>query len=397
MPANNAQNAATLNMQARQLIKLMSIKRIQSIANINYDPTKNNRQIINPQNVGLIRGFWVQVTHTVSNGSAVDIDLTQFGPANALSMIQFDDLNNVTRIQTPGWHLHLVNSCKARRPFGAALEHTATDSPIDYGANWINQISAPAQIAAGGVGTVIMRYWVPLVYGGDDLRGGVYANVVNSTMRLFFDAPGSNGVVTAVTQGSDDTLAMYVGHAAGSVALVTITNTNLLVYQEYLDQLPVNNGQVILPVIDLATIYELKQTSQTGIVAGQDFNYQYANFRDFLSTIVVYNHDPSVQDGRGVGADINYWALQSANASNVWKMDPGLIAHMNRNFMQTDFPPGVYYFGTREKPINTQQYGNMQLVLNAITAQPNAYQLVGVEDFALQQTLSMAGSLASGG
>jgi hypothetical protein len=37
----------------------------------------------------------------------------------------------------------------------------------------------------------------------------------------------------------------------------------------------------------------------------------------------------------------------------------------------------------------------MQLIVNAITATNNPYQLVAVEDFALVQTLSMAGSLAA--
>jgi len=98
---------------------------------------------------------------------------------------------------------------------------------------------------------------------------------------------------------------------------------------------------------------------------------------------------------RGVGADINFWALQSANFTNIWKKEPGLIALQNRNHMQTDMPPGVYYFGSREKPISTVQYGNMQLILNALTANAGAYVLAGFEDFALVQTLNMAGSLAA--
>jgi hypothetical protein len=129
-------------------------------------------------------------------------------------------------------------------------------------------------------------------------------------------------------------------------------------------------------------------------VAGQDFPYQYANFRDFLSTFAVYVNNGTT-GARGVGADINYWALQSANFTNIWKKEPALVALESRQLIQTDFPPGVYYFGTREKPISTTQYGNMQLVLNAATAANNPYELIAVEDFALVQTLSMAGSLAA--
>ncbi len=63
--------------------------------------------------------------------------------------------------------------------------------------------------------------------------------------------------------------------------------------------------------------------------------------------------------------------------------------------MQADMPPGTYYFSSREKPISTVQYGNMQLILNAITAGAGAYVSVGFEDFALVNTLNMAGSLAA--
>jgi hypothetical protein len=99
---------------------------------------------------------------------------------------------------------------------------------------------------------------------------------------------------------------------------------------------------------------------------------------------------------RGVGLDVNYWALQSANFTNIWKKEPGLVAlEQSRLAINDDFPPGVYYFGSREKPISTLQYGNMQLILNPITAAAGAYLLVGTEDFALVQALSTAGSLAA--
>ena len=148
----------------------------------------------------------------------------------------------------------------------------------------------------------------------------------------------------------------------------------------------------MLPILDLATIYELKYTNVTAITPAQDFPYQYANFRDFLSTISVYNNNGSY-NGRGVGADINTWALQSANFTNIWKIEPALAAIMARQHIGLDLPPGTYLFDSRNRPISTTQYGNMQLVLNAITAAAGAYELIAVEDFALVQTLSMAGSL----
>jgi hypothetical protein len=388
-----------INAVARALIKQRSVKMTQPIFSSTFtasgtaelSSTQPTVTVI-PRNVGLIKGFWVKVLATVTNGSAVQIDRTDFGPANVLSQVQFNDLQNNTRIQTSGWHLNFVNTIKGRMPFGSAIVNSSgIDTPILYGSNWTGQISAPQQIDAGATGTITMWYWVPLAYSEDDLRGCVYANVLNATMQLLLSFPQRS----TVDNGSDATLAMYVGDIAGSTTLARISAATITVYQVYMDQLPIANGQVVLPVTDLATIYELKNTALTAIVPNQEFPYQYANFRDFLSTFVVF-----VNTGaggiRGVGLDVNYWALQSANFTNIWKKEPGLVAlEQSRLAINDDFPPGVYYFGSREKPISTLQYGNMQLILNPITAAAGAYLLVGTEDFALVQALSTAGSLAA--
>lgn len=396
MPATQQKYTnAQINQMARQAIKALSIKMEQQIYSTNSVPANVPVLRVQPNNVGLLKGFWIKVVHTISNGSAVQINLTDFGPANALSKIVFRDLQGNTRIECSGRQLHWTNTAKARRPFGTAMVRlTGFDSPVNYGSNYINQISAPATIDAAGVGTVTMWYWVPLAYSDDDLRGAIYGNVVNGTMQLELTFPVANQGI-AVQNGTDNLQAMYVGDVAGSVALVSITNALVTVYQVYQDQLPTHPELgVLLPIVDLATIYEIKETQITGFTAAQDFGYQYPNFRDILATYYTYMQ-ASATGARGVGADINYFSLQAANMTNVWKKEPGLIALQTRNFLGVDMPPGVYYFGSREKPIVTTQYGNMQLINNPVTAGAGAYAMVGLEDFALVQSLSMAGSLQS--
>ena len=390
---------AQVNAQARSLINALAVPREQIIsaqtftasgtANISASQPVVN---ITPRMVGLIRGFIVKVQATVTNGSAVQIDLTDFGPANLISLFQFQDLANNTRIQTTGWHLAFINTAKQRRPYGTSLVRgTGFDSPINFGSNMAGQISAPSTIAAGGTGTVTMWYYVPLSYSEKDLRGAIYANVVNATMQLSL----TFNAQPVVANAADATQAAYVGDVAGSVALAVISAATVTVYQDYLDQLPVSQqGGVILPPLDISTIYELKNTLVTSIVANQEFPYQYANFRDFLSTFCVYVNTAST-GARSNGTDINYWALQSANFTNIWKRNPDRIALIVRNSLQVDPPPGVYYFSSRERPISTQQYGNMELVLNALTAGTGAYLLVGVEDFAMLNNVVGAGSLAA--
>lgn len=394
MPQNQQMNAQQVNALARAAIKARAVLMRQNIFQQTVTPASNPTVTVNPRNVGLIAGFWVKVVATVHNPAGADINLTDFGPANVLSQVQFNDLNNNTRIQTPGWHLHFINSIKSRRPFGTALiKGSGFDSPIAYGDNFAAEINAPGTIPAGTDETLTMWYYVPLAYTHDDLRGAVYANIVNATMQLNLSFAGQFGTSVCAASGADPTLAIYQAVAAG-VGTVTLSSATITVYQEYFDQLPMGPNGVLLPILDLATIYELKQTTQSAITAGSDFPYQYANFRDFLSTIAVYVNN-GTSGAKGNGSDINYWALQSANFTNIWKHEPALQAFLTRQLLGTDLPLGTYYFGSREKPISTTQYGNMQLIMNPITAANTPYQLVAVEDFALVQTLSMAGSLAA--
>jgi hypothetical protein len=393
--ATGQMSPAQLNSIARAAIKARAVKMTQQIFSQTYGAAANTSNValsqpvitVNPRNVGLIRGFWVKAVATFNNQSGGTATLTDFAGSNIFTQIQFNDLNNNTRIQTAGWHVGFINSIRARRPFGASLVRTTgEDDQVNYGSNW-PVAQAAATIGTGTQGTVTFWYYVPLAYSDDDLRGAVYANVVNATMQLNLTL-NPNATVTTAT---DSTLAIYTAATPGTNWFSQLAVT---VYQEYYDQLPVGPGGVLLPILDLATIYELKNTVNTAVVPAQDFPIQYANFRDFLSTVAVFINTGAT-GARGTGADINFWALQSANFTNIWKLEPNLIALKTRNHLQTDMPPGAYYFSSREKPISTVQYGNMQLVLNAITAGAGAYVLLGYEDFALVQTLSMAGSLAA--
>lgn len=394
MPQANM-SPADINSRARNAIRALSSYMTQPL--FSESGLQNKNQItIKFQNVGLVTGFWVKVTLTIHNGSAVQINRTDFGPANALSNIQLTDFANVTRHNAPGWLMHFLNAAKTRRAYGSALVRTTGfASPINYGDLGTQQIDAPATIAAGADGTVVMWYYIPASYSRDDLRGCLYANVVNATAQMLLSLPGTNGVSVAVANGTDSTQALYVGNAAGAVTAVAMTDAAISVYQCYWDNLPYDQGKLLLPVTDLMTAYEIKYTTQSAITPNRDFPYQYSNYRDFISTTVVYVNDAA--GTRASGTDITFWQLLAANLTPVWKKEPGLVILENRNNgIETDFPPGVWYFDSRDRPISTTQYGNMQLVMTPSVAAAGAYQMVGVEDFALLSTLSTAGSLAAG-
>lgn len=372
-----------MNLMARGAILAQGIEMTQNIFSQTIATPGSTNNVINvvPRNVGLIKGFIVKVAATVQNntGGAVAITPTRFAAANVLSQIVFNDLNNNVRINTTGWHMNFVNTAKNRRVFSAAA---TTDSPIAYGNNFLQTIAQPASIADTMTGIVYMTYYVPLAYSDDDLRGAVYANVVNATMNLQLTINP-----TPVAAAANSTLAAVYQAAGGAGAFTTVT---VNVYQVYIDQLPMGKAGPILPMMDLSTVYELKNTAMTGIVVNQDFPIPYSNFREFMSTFLVYQNGIQMNSG----TDVNYISLQSANFTNLIKADPYVFATKARNTIGDDFPPAVYYMDNRRKPISTIQYGNMQLILNASLVNANANVLMGYEDFALVNIVSGAGSLA---
>jgi hypothetical protein len=375
-----AQKAMDANNLARAAILQSAYPMLQQIYSGNLNPASQTSLNVLPQNVGLISGFFVEVLVTFNVGATTALALSPFGPANVLQNVQFTDLQNYQRINTPGWHIHFLNSARQGRPF---FSSTPSDSPIGYGSNW-GVITAPSAPAGGSTGnTLRMFYWVPLQYASHDLTGGIYAGVYNATMNLQLNFATS--AQFAVSTG-DPLTAVYTGNTA------TVTNYAVNVWQAYWDQLPVQNGKPVLPAIDLSTIYELKQITYPNVPVAQDFYMGYSNFRHFMSTIAIFDNGaswPSITPG----SDINYWSFRTANYLDTKKADPYLWKGKERQRILTDFPKGVYYFDHRDKPIYTQQTGNINLVLNASTANAGAQVLTGYEMLATVSNLQNAGSL----
>lgn len=376
-----------LNAYQRQAVLASAVEMTQQIFSTTVLPSATSVLNVVPRNVGLLKKFIVEISGSVTDAHASDdLTITDFGLANVLSQVVFTDLNNNTRIQTSGRHLHVVNTAKERKSYTTAIQQ---DTAFGTGVSWpVTSFTSPV-VHGAGAKTFRMVYDVPIAYADHDLRGAIYANVVNAVMNLQLTINQTGFFADVATDTSN---AVYSGSAAG-VAASTLGNCTVTVYQVYYDQLPVGQQGVILPVLDLSTIYELKNSKFTPLTVGVDFPIPYANFRDFLSTMVIFNNDGAT--GRlSTGADINYLALQSANFTNLWKIDALLAAQRANKAINVSLPKGTYYFDSRKKPISTTQYGNMELVINPSTAAAGSYASVGWEDFALQNTLAGASSLS---
>lgn len=382
-------NAVQANALARNMIVGGAVKRTQQIFAKTIDPSVEDTINVVPRNVGLILGFIVQVKTNiaVADSTGTALTRTKFGPANLLKQITYVDLQNNTRINTTGWHLAMLNAARSGAPYLAARQNLSY--PMDYGNHWTDLIQGPATIAQDADGDVSMTYFVPLSYSDEDLRGAVYAQVVNATQNLQLVL--NSGLVQARTLVASTDAGYVTANSGTAPADVTVDNFDITVYQVYYDQLPLGEERkVILPILDMSTIYELKHTAIPGVTQGQDFPLPYSNFRDFLSTIAIYRN--RAHDLMNAG-DINYIALESANYTNIFKVDPDIAGAWGRQTIADDFPMGVFYIPTRSKPVSTVQYGNMNLVVNCADVQSNAAWLVGYEAFALTNILPSAQGL----
>lgn len=374
-------NPAVQNMQARAIVTGNAVKLNQQIYSQSVNPATNPTLNIQPRNVGLILGFLVEVSGTLANTAATGLTRTDLGSSNILKNITFTDLNNVTRINTTGSHLALLNSARQGFGFGGAY---APNLPMNYGQNF-NPFSGPATIAVSASGNVKHTYWVPIAYSQNDLRGGIYAAIVNATMnlQLTLNAVPAIGAIPA----NDPLGAIYSGNAAATWA----GNIQVNVNQVYLDQLPTSSGVPILPMLDLNTIYDIKYVTVNGLATGQDFPISYANYRQFLSTLLMFDNGGSFN----AGTDVNYLALTAANSTNLFKLNPNIAALQARQTFMADPPPGIYYFDHRDRPVDTITFGNMQLVINPSLVNVGAQVVVGYEAFAQTSQLGGASSLAS--
>lgn len=377
--ANSPQmSAAQANALSRQLIIGNSQKMIQQIASATFNPTQNPILNIAPRNVGMILGFYVRVTAGVTNGATTQANRTNFGSANLVKNFTYTDLQNIQRINTSGAHIALLDAVRQGFVFGGSY---APNVPMSFGNN-MAPFAGGATIAANGTDTVTHTYYLPLAYSSQDFRGAVWANIINATQNLAIQ------INTTPFVGATDPLnAIYSGNAAGAYT----NNVTVTVYQVYYDQIPMANGQPVLPVQDLNTVYDLKFTAVNGLTAGTDFPTPYSNYRRFLSTIVTYDNGGAYNPG----TDINYFALVGANSVQLFKYDPLVASIMARQAVMCDMPTGTYLFDSRDKPLDTINYGNLELVMNPVTVGANSQAIFMYESFMDAQVIANASSLAS--
>lgn len=407
--AQAAQAAAQANAGARAAVLSNSIEALAVIfSQSGINPASQAVVNVPPRNVGLIRGFYVHVATAFTTGVTTTLSRTTMGPSNLLSLVTFNDLSNQQRINCQGWYLPYLDSQRRRnQSFSSELSTgvpgsaaSGTDTPLGLSANFTSNfatsgtntpiMSCPATIAPSTAATIDMWYYVPISYTDRDLRGAIYAGVVNSVMNLQLTF---NTGSFQVASTADPTFAVF--QSSGAVNAITGQTWAVEVYQDFLDQLPFSNQGPILPFQDLSWSYLLNTTFFTSMTVGQDYPIPFPNFRNIQSLTLGYDNG----GGLNGGSDINYLSLQSANYTNIFKISPAMSAIITRSTLHNDMPKGMYYFDFRRKPLSTVQYGNLNLVVNPSLVQstlgPPQF-FVGFEQLAMQNQVVGAGSLGGG-
>lgn len=335
------------------------------------------------RNVGLVKRLIVEFSATITAGATSTQTLTPLGLSNLVSNVTFIDLGNNTRINTTGWHLNLVSSVKRRRVFAAAY---SSDTPNGYGNNNNRVMYAPATISANASTPVRFILEIPFVKNNHDLRGAIFADVTNAVMQVQITLNPQ----MFVSSTADKTLAVY--QSAGS-DLASISAVAVQCNQNYLDQLPRNpqNAAPILPALDLGTAYLLNNTASGLPVVNQDNGFSFVNARSYESVAYIYDNNGTLNAN---GTDLNYEQVTSANFTQILRYDGMMAVVSERDVIGTDFPLGTRYLDFRHRPINTDQYGNMQLIINPSSVLGSAATfLFGWEAYGIIGQVNQAGSL----
>ena len=395
-PVNSAAQAIAQNAAARTLIL-----RGGPVNGAYQPPAINMWQPINPtlpaspapgsvitfqiRNVGLVKRLIVRFTATITAGNTSAQNLTAFGLANFVSNVTFSDLGNNQRINTTGWHLTAVASAKRRGVFGAAY---TTDTPLGYG-NINNRIMyAPSQITATNSSEIDFQLEIPFVKNDTDLRGAIFADVTQATATVQITLNPNMFVAST----ADPTLAVYQSAGAD---LASLSGLTMAVYQNYLDQLPRMGGVPILPQLDIGTAYLLNNSSSGLPVANQLNGAAFTNARTYESVTWYYDNNGTLNIN---GTDLTAVQLTSANFTNIQNLDPKMLGLMCRNVIGDDFPKGMYYMDFRDRPIDTNQYGNMVLNIQpSSVGGSGAYIGYGWEAFGIIGLVNQGGSIPTGG
>lgn len=299
-------------------------------------------------------------------------------PFNVMNRVKLTDFDGTDRVNSSGYQLFVLNSVRRRMQYGynngsaiPVLTSPTTGSGLVGAARQLN-----------------FQIEIPLAFDPQsDLRGALLTQTAVGEAYINIDW---NNVLVSATGDAD----AVFSSATGSLANVSF---NVSAFQEYL--LPQTiNGQVPLPTFDLMTVYEfagaLKSADNIAVNSEKLFNYP--NVRSVIGAYFNFVNGGVLNPAT---TDVAKFRV-IANGNNVLKEYNARDKLFEQRIYMvdgSDLRPGTYFEPTRQKPIETALFGNVQygitpLVVNA----GNTYYEVAFESFYTKGSTLPGLSQASG-
>jgi hypothetical protein len=331
-------------------------------------------------NAGVLTSIKLDVTLPINTiGTATAVPGRQ-APYNVIDRIRLTDYDGTDRVNMSGFQAYILDSVRYRIPYGINNEGPllgASNTPPQLGGAVLSP-STPTAVS-GSVQNLRFYLEVPVAYDPEsDLRGAILAQTAVGEMFVTIDWASLATLFNAT--GNDTNV--YSGAGTTTMTFGTPTVT---VFQEYLMPQSLANGQIPLPLIDLQTVYEIQGNIRTSdnLAANQEKLINFPNVRTVIGAYVNF-----VQNGQLRATDVSQFRL-IANGNNILREFSQYAQFIEqRNYLEGDLALGAYFWVFRQRPIETQLYGNVQMGIT-----PNAVSGVSFMDYAFESFYTKGATL----
>lgn len=369
MPGNapNPAQIAQANMQARQML-LASAPRARKNVVTATAPLGGTLRL-KLFNVGIISKLMLEVTAAVTIGTASATPSVK-APWNIISRVRLTDYDGTDRVNLSGFQLWVLNCVRSRTLYA-----------FNNGGGSISAFTNPSVPTAVGAQTITFDVEIPLAYDVNnpvtqlqDLRGAILGQTAVGEMYLSIDFIG-----TLISNGDVD--AVYTNSGSATCVATTTNLFTVTLWQDYFLPQALSNGQLVLPNVDLTTVYELNGNlkSSDNIAVNTEKLINYPNLRSVIGFYANY-----VTGGALAAGNVSKSRL-IANGNNVLRDNSERLQYFEqRTFMipDLDLPGGVYFQAHRNKPMETALFGNLQWGLTfSVVSGGNQYVEQATESF----------------
>jgi hypothetical protein len=358
--ANSAQNQVDQNLAIRRLVLAQFPRELIKTPTVAVGSTfVGTTTRIKLKNVGittLIR-LMVEIPVTIATANQT---LSPWAPWNLIKRVTVTDVDGSIRTQASGIELYAINTFRKTQAYGRNNGYAQATQPA--------VINTPTAQASDTI-----RFFVDIPLAVDssrDLRGSLLTQTSNGEYTVTVDWTSAG---TSTTLSNTNDCNNYSTAASGTI---TVTGCNVTLWQDIYYPQPASNGQLLLPALDLATVYEISGGFQSmSLTAGAETLINAPNERTVIGTHVSFCN----QGAAAFGTDFT-GARMLVNGNTPW-LDYGNGTHIldktleARDQLGTDLLPGQYVFNHRQQPVITNQYGSVQYGFTpaAFTAASNSF------------------------